>query len=74
MTAEAEPLINRALAINPNLPDALAVKGWLLTEQYKLDEALPLLQRAIAGESERCREPSLSRQSLRPARRSPTRR
>jgi TolB-like protein/DNA-binding winged helix-turn-helix (wHTH) protein/Flp pilus assembly protein TadD len=47
--AEAEPLINRALALSPNLPDALAVKGWLLTEQFKFDEAMPVLQRAIAA-------------------------
>jgi len=46
VSAEAEPLINRALALSPNLPDALAVKGWLLTEEFKLDEALPLLLRA----------------------------
>ena len=49
VTAEVEPLINHALAISPNLPDALAAQGWLYTEQYKLDEALGLLQRAIAG-------------------------
>jgi TolB-like protein/DNA-binding winged helix-turn-helix (wHTH) protein/tetratricopeptide (TPR) repeat protein len=47
VSAEAEPIINRALALSPNLPDALAVKGWLLTEEFRLDEALPLLQRAI---------------------------
>lgn len=47
--AEAEPLINRALAISPNLPDALAVKGWLLTEEFRFDEAMPVLQRAIAA-------------------------
>ena len=47
--ADVEPLINRALAISPNLPDALAVKGWLLTEEFKFDEAMPVLQRAIAG-------------------------
>ena len=46
VSAEAEPLINRALSLNPELPDALAVKGWLLTEEFRLDEALPLLQRA----------------------------
>jgi TolB-like protein/DNA-binding winged helix-turn-helix (wHTH) protein/tetratricopeptide (TPR) repeat protein len=46
VSAEAEPLINRALSLSPNLPDALAVKGWLLTEEFKLDKALPLLQRA----------------------------
>ena len=47
VSAEAEPLINRALTLSPTLPDALAAKGWLLTEEFRLDEALPLLQRAI---------------------------
>jgi len=47
VSAEAAPLINRALALSPNLPDALAAKGWLLTEEFRLDEALPLLQQAI---------------------------
>ena len=51
VSAEAEPLINRALALSPNLPDALAVKGWLCTEEFRLDEALPLLQRAIKAQS-----------------------
>ena len=44
--AEVEPLINRAMQINPNLPEVLAVKGWLLTEEFRFDEALPLLLRA----------------------------
>ena len=44
--AEAEPLINRAMAINPNLPEVLAVKGWLLNEEFRSEEALPLLLRA----------------------------
>jgi tetratricopeptide (TPR) repeat protein len=49
VAAEAEPLINRALTISPDLPDALAAKGWLYTEEYKLDEAKQLLEQAIAG-------------------------
>jgi len=44
--AEVEPLINRAMEINPNLAEVLAVKGWLLNEQFRFDEALPLLLRA----------------------------
>jgi len=44
--AEAEPLINRAMQLNPNQPEVIAVKGWLLTEEFKFDEALPLLLRA----------------------------
>ena len=45
VTAEVEPLINRAAKANPNLPEVLAVKGWLLNEQFRSDEALPLLLR-----------------------------
>ena len=44
--AEAEPLINRAMQINPDLPEVLAVKGWLLNEEFRSEEALPLLLRA----------------------------
>ena len=44
--AEVEPLINRAMQINPDLPEVLAVKGWLLNEEFRADEALPLLLRA----------------------------
>jgi hypothetical protein len=36
-------VINRAMQINPNLPEVLAVKGWLLNE-IRSDEALPLLR------------------------------
>ena len=49
VAAEVEPLINRALAISPDLPDALAAKGWLYTEEYKLAEAKALLEKAIEG-------------------------
>jgi TolB-like protein/DNA-binding winged helix-turn-helix (wHTH) protein/tetratricopeptide (TPR) repeat protein len=49
VSAEAEPLLNRALALSPDLPDAYAVKGLLLTAQFKLDEAMPLLKRATAA-------------------------
>jgi len=49
VAAEVEPLINRALAISPDLPDALAAKGWLYTEEYKLAEAKVLLEKAIEG-------------------------
>ena len=43
---EVEPLVNRALTLKPSLADALAVKGWLLSEQFRFDEALTLLQQA----------------------------
>jgi TolB-like protein/DNA-binding winged helix-turn-helix (wHTH) protein len=44
--AEVEPLINRASQLSPNSPHVLAVKGWLLTEEFRFDEALPLLLQA----------------------------
>ena len=44
--AEAEPLIDRAMQLNPNLAEVLAVKGWMLTEEFRTEEALPLLKRA----------------------------
>jgi TolB-like protein/DNA-binding winged helix-turn-helix (wHTH) protein len=43
---EVDPLIDRAMRLNPNQPEVIAVKGWLLTEEYRFDEALPLLLRA----------------------------
>jgi TolB-like protein/DNA-binding winged helix-turn-helix (wHTH) protein len=44
--SEVEPLIDRAMQLNPDQPEVLAVKGWLRTEEFRFDEALPLLQRA----------------------------
>jgi TolB-like protein/DNA-binding winged helix-turn-helix (wHTH) protein/Flp pilus assembly protein TadD len=49
VAAEVEPLLNRAAQLSPNSPGVLSVRGWLLTEQFRIDEALPLLQRAIKG-------------------------
>src|SRR6187455_2195720 len=43
---EVDPLIDRAMKLNPDQPEVIAVKGWLLTEEYRFDEALPLLLRA----------------------------
>jgi tetratricopeptide (TPR) repeat protein len=34
------------MQINPNLAEVVAVKGWLLNEEFRSDEALPLLLRA----------------------------
>jgi hypothetical protein len=70
VSAEAEPLINRALALNPELPDALAVKGWLLTEEFRLDEGPALAAARDQGESQRCLQSPLPRQPVRPPRRS----
>ncbi|HTU64947.1 MAG TPA: winged helix-turn-helix domain-containing protein [Steroidobacteraceae bacterium] len=46
VSIEVEPLLNRAISLSPKLADAYAAKGWMLTEQYKFEEALPLLQQA----------------------------
>ncbi len=46
----------------------LAVRGWLLTEQFKIDEALPLLQRAIKGNPNDDALHRMTGQSLRAAR------
>jgi TolB-like protein/DNA-binding winged helix-turn-helix (wHTH) protein/tetratricopeptide (TPR) repeat protein len=47
VSVEVEPLINRALSVSPKLADAYAAKGWLYTEMFRFDEALPLLEKAI---------------------------
>jgi tetratricopeptide (TPR) repeat protein len=47
--SEAEPLVNRASQISPTAPEVLAVRGWLLLEEFRIDEALPLLRQAIKG-------------------------
>ena len=49
VSIEVEPMINQALALNPKLPEAIAAKGWLLTELFRTDEALPILEQAIAA-------------------------
>ncbi len=44
---ETEPLLNRALELEPTLADALAVKGWMMSEQLRFDEASALLENAV---------------------------
>ncbi len=46
-TVEIEPLLNQAFELAPQLTDALAVKGWLRSEQSKFDEAFTLLRQAV---------------------------
>lgn len=46
VVVEVEPLLNRARALQPTLADALAAQGWLLSEQFRFDEALTLLEKA----------------------------
>lgn len=48
VSVEVEPLINRAINVSPKLADAYATKGWLYTELFRYDDALPLLQKAIS--------------------------
>ena len=62
---EVDPLIDRAMKLNPNQPEVIAVKGWLLTEEFRFDEALPLLLRATQMNPNDAAQPPLSRQSLR---------
>jgi tetratricopeptide (TPR) repeat protein len=40
-------LIYRANQLSPEAPHVLAVRGWMLTEEFRFDEALPLLQQAV---------------------------
>ncbi len=44
---EAEPLLNRALELEPSLADAHAVKGWLLSDQLHFDQAQAALEQSI---------------------------
>ena len=45
--AEVEPLLDKALELSPDMPEAIAVRGWLALEQYRTDDALKLMQRAL---------------------------
>ena len=47
VAAEAEPLLDQALALSPDMPEAIAARGWLALEQYRTDDALTLMQRAL---------------------------
>lgn len=44
----ARPLLDRAIALDVNLPEAYASRGLLLTEQWRLTEGIRDLRRAIA--------------------------
>ncbi len=44
--AEAERLIDEALAMEPENPNFLDTKGWVLYRRGRLDEALEYLERA----------------------------
>ncbi|MEO8306772.1 MAG: TIR domain-containing protein [Pseudomonadota bacterium] len=41
-------LLDRADALSPDLPEALAVRGWLAILQYRLDDAKTYLNRSLA--------------------------
>ena len=47
LALEIEPLIARALALNPQLPDAYAARGALRGEQFRLREAQADLEHAL---------------------------
>jgi Tfp pilus assembly protein PilF len=47
-TAEAEPLLVRALAVRPDYPEAQSAMGAALAMQGRVDDALPHFARAVA--------------------------
>jgi DNA-binding winged helix-turn-helix (wHTH) protein/TolB-like protein/Tfp pilus assembly protein PilF len=49
MDARAQPLIDRALEIDPDLPEALGLQGHLKSVLNQFGAARPFLQRALAG-------------------------
>jgi TolB-like protein len=46
--AEAEPLVDQALVLSPELPEAIAARGMLAVAQYRNQDALNLMQHALA--------------------------
>ena len=44
---EADPLLDRALTLSPDLPEAIAAQGVIALAQYRTGDALTLLQRAL---------------------------
>ncbi|HUM11848.1 MAG TPA: winged helix-turn-helix domain-containing protein [Myxococcaceae bacterium] len=50
MDARAQPQLDRALGLQPDLPEALATQGYLKTVLNRFDEARPFLERAVAAQ------------------------
>ncbi len=50
MDARAQPLLDRAFTLQPELPEALATQGHLKTNLNRADEARPFLKRAVAAQ------------------------
>jgi serine/threonine-protein kinase len=48
VAAEVQPLLDQALALSPEMPEAIAVRGWLAMEEYRTADALQLMQHALA--------------------------
>jgi TolB-like protein/thioredoxin-like negative regulator of GroEL len=46
--SEAGPLLDQALALSPDMPEVIAASGRLAMEQYRIDDAVILMQRALA--------------------------
>lgn len=44
---EVTTLLDQADALSKDLPESIAVRGWLALEQFRLDDALSLMQRAV---------------------------
>ena len=47
VAAEVTTLLDQADALSTDLPESIAVRGWLALEQFNLDDALALMQRAV---------------------------
>jgi TolB-like protein len=48
VAAQVTALLDQADAVTPDLPETIAVRGWLATELYRMEDARVLLERAVA--------------------------
>jgi TolB-like protein/Flp pilus assembly protein TadD len=48
VVSEITALLDRADALTPDLPETLAARGWLAIEQFRTEDAMVLMQRAVA--------------------------
>ncbi len=48
VAAQVTALLDQADAVTPDLPETIAVRGWLATELYRMEDASVLLERAVA--------------------------
>lgn len=50
MDARAQPLLDRAFGLQPDLPEAHSTQGYLKTNLNRFDDARPFLERAVAAQ------------------------